>query len=172
MLQTLQGDRTLIQAGALLCLLPCCLHESSLPSNDLLDSLSPENEQKEREKGKDEPDSFPPKSLDSTRKMPKALPVITAPEKSSKPSALTAAPGAVALRPHSPSMESKMKSEQGSTVLEELRIQLRELRATVELMKSQHKQEMKQLVGELDEEKKIRLSLQMDVENIKKVLSK
>ncbi|XP_060717294.1 SH3 domain-containing kinase-binding protein 1 isoform X3 [Tachysurus vachellii] len=145
---------------------------SSLPSNDLLDSLSTENEQKEREKGKDEPDSFPPKSLDSTRKMPKALPVITAPEKSSKPSTLTTAPGAVALRPHSPSMESKMKSEQGSTVMEELKIQLRELRATVELMKSQHKQEMKQLVSELDEEKKIRLSLQMDVENIKKVLSK
>lgn len=62
-----------------------------------------------------------------------------APEKSSKPSGLTATPGAVALRPHSPSMEAKMKSEQGSTMLEELRSQLRELRATVELMKSQHK---------------------------------
>ncbi|MCJ8745898.1 hypothetical protein PDJAM_G00135730 [Pangasius djambal] len=145
---------------------------SSLSSSDLLDSLSPEDEQREREKGKDEPDSFSPRSLDNTRKMPKALPIITAPEKSSKPSSLTTPPGAAALRPHSPSMEAKMKSEQGSTVLEELRAQLRELRATVELMKSQHKQEMKQLVSELDEEKKIRLSLQMDVENIKKVLSK
>ncbi|MCI4391643.1 hypothetical protein PGIGA_G00136970 [Pangasianodon gigas] len=145
---------------------------SSLSSSDLLDSLSPEDEQREREKGKDEPDSFPPRSLDNTRKMPKALPIITAPEKSSKPSSLTTTPGAAALRPHSPSIEAKMKSEQGSTVLEELRAQLRELRATVELMKSQHKQEMKQLVSELDEEKKIRLSLQMDVENIKKVLSK
>ncbi|XP_058232517.1 SH3 domain-containing kinase-binding protein 1 isoform X2 [Hemibagrus wyckioides] len=145
---------------------------SSVPSNDLLDSLSLENEPREREKGKDEPDSFPPKPLDSTRKMPKALPVITAPEKSSKPSTLTTAPSATALRPHSPSMEAKMKNEQGSTTMEELRNQLRELRSTVELMKSQHKQEMKQLVSELDEEKKIRLSLQMDVENIKKVLSK
>ncbi|KAK3515486.1 hypothetical protein QTP70_023620 [Hemibagrus guttatus] len=145
---------------------------SSVPSNDLLDSLPLENEQREREKGKDEPDSFPPKPLDSTRKMPKALPVITAPEKSSKPSTLTTAPGAAALRPHSPSMEGKMKNEQGSTTMEELRNQLRELRATVELMKSQHKQEMKQLVSELDEEKKIRLSLQMDIENLKKVISK
>ncbi|XP_060755683.1 SH3 domain-containing kinase-binding protein 1 [Neoarius graeffei] len=145
---------------------------SSVSSPDLLDSLSLEDEQREKGKGKDEPDSFPPKPQDNTRKMPKALPIITAPEKSSKPSTLTATPGAAALRPHSPSMEAKIKSDQGSTTLEELRAQLRELRAIVELMKSQHKQEMKQLVSELDEEKKIRLSLQMDVENIKKVLSK
>ncbi|TTX55687.1 SH3 domain-containing kinase-binding protein 1 [Bagarius yarrelli] len=92
--------------------------------------------------------------------------VSKAPEKSSKPSGLSTSPGAPAL------METKVKSEQGSNILEELRVQLRELRATVELMKSQHKQEMKQLVSELDDEKKIRLSLQMDVENIKKVLSK
>lgn len=64
---------------------------------------------------------------------------LQAPEKSSKPSTLTATPGAAALRPHSPSMEAKMKSDQGSTTLEELRAQLRELRAIVELMKSQHK---------------------------------
>ncbi|KAF4075621.1 hypothetical protein AMELA_G00220890 [Ameiurus melas] len=142
------------------------LTPSSFSGTDLLDLQSPEDEQREREKGKEEPDSLPPRSLDSTRKMPKALPFIIAPEKASKPTPPTA------LRPHSPSVEAKMKSEQGSNMLEELRTQLRELRATVELMKSQHKQEMKQLVSELDEEKKMRLSLQMDVENIKKVLPK
>uniref|UniRef100_A0A8B9KZ71 Uncharacterized protein n=1 Tax=Astyanax mexicanus TaxID=7994 RepID=A0A8B9KZ71_ASTMX len=70
--------------------------------------------------------------------------------------------GSAALRPHSPSMDTKGKGEQGPT-LDELKTQLRELRATVELMKSQ--QEMKQLVSELDEEKRIRLSLQVTVKH-------
>ncbi|XP_010774460.1 SH3 domain-containing kinase-binding protein 1 [Notothenia coriiceps] len=56
--------------------------------------------------------------------------------------------------------------------LEELRNQLRDLRASVELLKSQHRQEMKQLTNALDEEKKIRVSLQMEVDHIKKSLSK
>lgn len=64
---------------------------------------------------------------------------LQAPERSFKPSTLAPTPGPIALRPHSPSMEAKMKSEQGSTTLEELRAQLRELKTTVELMKSQHK---------------------------------
>ncbi|XP_026863887.2 SH3 domain-containing kinase-binding protein 1 [Electrophorus electricus] len=160
---------------------------SSLSSPDLLESSSLEEEKREREKGKEEQDSFTPKSLDSSRKMSKAVPVITTPDKSSLPpkplthsvssgpggaSLLPAQAGSATLRPHSPSMEGRGKGEQGSPTLDELRAQLRDLRATVELMKSQHKQEMKQLVRELDEEKKIRLSLQMDVEHIKKLLSK
>lgn len=51
--------------------------QSSLSSPDLLDSPSPEEERREREKGKEEQDSFTPKSLDNSRKMPKAVPVIT-----------------------------------------------------------------------------------------------
>ncbi|XP_007555786.1 SH3 domain-containing kinase-binding protein 1 isoform X3 [Poecilia formosa] len=56
--------------------------------------------------------------------------------------------------------------------LEELRNQLRDLRASIELLKHQHRQEMKQLANALDEEKKIRVSLQVEVEHIKKSLSK
>ncbi|XP_016337533.1 SH3 domain-containing kinase-binding protein 1-like isoform X3 [Sinocyclocheilus anshuiensis] len=80
--------------------------------------------------------------------------------------------GSAGLRPHSPSVDVRVKNEQGATTLEELRAQLRDLKGTVELMKSQHKQEIKQLVSELDEEKRIRISLQMEVEQIKKSLSK
>ncbi|KAM4718667.1 SH3 domain-containing kinase-binding protein 1 [Anableps anableps] len=58
------------------------------------------------------------------------------------------------------------------TTLEELRNQLRDLRASIELLKHQHRQEMKQLAGALDEEKKMRISLQVEVEHIKKSLSK
>ncbi|KAK2870176.1 hypothetical protein Q8A67_024568 [Cirrhinus molitorella] len=157
---------------------------SSLSSPDLLDSPSPEEERRDKELGKEEQDSYTPKSFDSSKKMLKAVPVITAPEKSSLPPKPSAPPsssgsigaslyqGSAGLRPHSPSVDTRVKNEQGAATLEELRAQLRDLKGTVELMKSQHKQEIKQLVSELDEEKRIRISLQMEVEQIKKSLSK
>lgn len=147
---------------------------SSLSSPDLLDSPSPEEERRDKEMGKEEQDSFTPKTLDNSKKMPKAVPIITAPEKSSlppKPSAPPSSSGS-SLRPHSPSVDARGKNEHGAATLEELKAQLRDLKGTVELMKSQHKQEIKQLVSELDEEKRIRISLQMEVEQIKKSLSK
>ncbi|XP_058622189.1 SH3 domain-containing kinase-binding protein 1 isoform X2 [Onychostoma macrolepis] len=157
---------------------------SSLSSPDLLDSPSPEEERRDKEMGKEEQDSFTPKSFDNSKKMPKAVPVITAPEKSPLPPKPSAPPsssgsggaslhqGSAGLRPHSPSVDARVKNEQGAATLEELRAQLRDLKGSVELMKSQHKQEIKQLVSELDEEKRIRISLQMEVEQIKKSLSK
>lgn len=54
--------------------------------------------------------------------------------------------------------------------VEELRAQVRELRSIIETMKDQQKREIKQLLSELDEEKKIRLRLQMEVNDIKKAL--
>ncbi|XP_039540940.1 SH3 domain-containing kinase-binding protein 1-like [Pimephales promelas] len=156
---------------------------SSLSSPDLLDSPSPEEERRDKEIGKEEQDSFTPKTIDNSKKIPKAVPIITGPEKSSLPPKPSVPPsssgssgaslhqGAAGLRPHSPSVDARGKSEQGST-LDELKAQLRDLKGTVELMKSQHKQEIKQLVSELDEEKRIRISLQMEVEQIKKSLSK
>ncbi|XP_056594689.1 SH3 domain-containing kinase-binding protein 1 isoform X1 [Triplophysa dalaica] len=152
---------------------------SSLSSPDLLDSPSPEEERRDKE----EQDTFPPKSFDNSKKMPKAVPVITGPEKTALPpkpsipasscsSGASLQQGGASLRPRSPSTDARGKNEQGTATLEELRAQLRELRGTVELMKSQHKQEIKQLVSELDDEKRIRISLQMEVEQIKKSLSK
>lgn len=54
--------------------------------------------------------------------------------------------------------------------IEELKMQVRELRTIIETMKDQQKREIKQLLSELDEEKKIRLRLQMEVNDIKKAL--
>ncbi|RXN17105.1 SH3 domain-containing kinase-binding 1 isoform X1 [Labeo rohita] len=119
-----------------------------------------------------------------TDRRPRSQIFTSAPEKSSLPPKPSAPPsssgstgsslhlGSAGLRPHSPSVDTRVKNEQGSTSLEELKAQLRDLKGTVELMKSQHKQEIKQLVSELDEEKRIRVSLQMEVEQIKKSLSK
>lgn len=76
-------------------------------------------------------------------------------------------------RPNSPSKfntDMKPKSDKSQDAIEELRIQVKELRSFIELMKSQHKKEITQLMNELDEEKKIRISLQLEVEGIKKAL--
>ncbi|XP_061613920.1 SH3 domain-containing kinase-binding protein 1 isoform X2 [Phyllopteryx taeniolatus] len=115
----------------------------------------------------------------------KGLPVISVPESKSQAAAKSssslnppAGPGRRPASPSSPSAcpspspELRQSSPATAPTLEELRRQLRELRSAVELLKSQHRQEMKQLAGTLDEEKKIRLSLQMEVEHIKKILSK
>ncbi|KAM6953789.1 SH3 domain-containing kinase-binding protein 1 [Aplochiton taeniatus] len=95
-----------------------------------------------------------------------------------KPTSLLPPPNSPGSRPISPSTSSLSPSPEARLspltppTLEELRGQLRELRSSVELLKSQHRQEMKQLASELDEEKRIRLGLQMEVEHIKKSLSK
>uniref|UniRef100_A0A8C4V8L6 SH3 domain-containing kinase-binding protein 1 n=1 Tax=Falco tinnunculus TaxID=100819 RepID=A0A8C4V8L6_FALTI len=74
--------------------------------------------------------------------------------------------GTTGHRSNSPSLfgtEGKPKTEhlsQGQTALEELRTQIKELRTIIETMKDQQKKEIKQLLSELDEEKKIRLRLQ------------
>ncbi|XP_054021881.1 SH3 domain-containing kinase-binding protein 1 isoform X2 [Dryobates pubescens] len=84
--------------------------------------------------------------------------------------------GTTGHRSNSPSLfgtEGKPKTEhliQGQTALEELRTQIKELRTIIETMKDQQKKEIKQLLSELDEEKKIRLRLQMEVNDIKKAL--
>uniref|UniRef100_A0A5F8H0P6 SH3 domain-containing kinase-binding protein 1 n=1 Tax=Monodelphis domestica TaxID=13616 RepID=A0A5F8H0P6_MONDO len=84
--------------------------------------------------------------------------------------------GTTSHRSNSPSLfsiEGKPKTEQlsyGQSAMEELRTQVKELRTIIETMKDQQKREIKQLLSELDEEKKIRLRLQMEVNDIKKVL--
>uniref|UniRef100_A0A4W5NRF7 Osteoclast-stimulating factor 1 n=1 Tax=Hucho hucho TaxID=62062 RepID=A0A4W5NRF7_9TELE len=89
--------------------------------------------------------------------------------------------GTLALRPTSPSPSTVNHTSSGlspsperrpTPTLEELRGQLRELRASVELLKSQHRQEMKQMSSDLEEEKRIRITLQIEVEQIKKSLAK
>ncbi|CAK6968589.1 SH3 domain-containing kinase-binding protein 1 [Scomber scombrus] len=112
----------------------------------------------------------------------KGVPTISAPDSKAplpaKPSVLNP-PNSSGHRSVSPSSSSGLTpspelrhSPMTPPTLEELKNQLRDLRASVDLLKSQHRQEMKQLASALDEEKKIRLSLQMEVEHIKKNLGK
>ncbi|XP_026228111.1 uncharacterized protein si:dkey-71d15.2 isoform X2 [Anabas testudineus] len=56
--------------------------------------------------------------------------------------------------------------------LEQLQTELRVLRDQFEQMKSQHNKEIKLLMNELDEEKRIRLTLQMEIQRMKKHMSK
>ncbi|XP_039982275.1 SH3 domain-containing kinase-binding protein 1 isoform X2 [Xiphias gladius] len=150
---------------------------ASLSGTDL-DSPTLED-RKEKERGKEEPESLSTRSADVSLR--KGVPNISAPDSKAslptKPSVLT--PPNSGHRPASPSSSSGLSpspelrhSPLSPQTLEELRSQLRDLRTSIELLKSQHRQEMKQLAGALDEEKKIRVSLQMEVEHIKKNLSK
>ncbi|XP_058614982.1 SH3 domain-containing kinase-binding protein 1 isoform X2 [Onychostoma macrolepis] len=52
---------------------------------------------------------------------------------------------------------------QGPGTMEQMRAELRELRDELDTLKTQHKKEIKLLMNELDEEKKMRLSLQVSV---------
>ncbi|MCJ8741255.1 hypothetical protein PDJAM_G00068730 [Pangasius djambal] len=60
----------------------------------------------------------------------------------------------------------------GPPTLQKLNVELQDMREELELLKTQHKKEIKLLMNELDEEKKMRLSLQVEVERLKKHLSK
>lgn len=167
------------------------LTSSSLSSPDFFDSPSPEEE-------KEEHVSIAHKTIDVSRKSRTVTISQVSDNKTSlppKPGGLASgsnvqpslspspspgfhsiAMGTTGHRSNSPSLfgtEGKPKTEhlsQGQTALEELRTQIKELRTIIETMKDQQKKEIKQLLSELDEEKKIRLRLQMEVNDIKKAL--
>ncbi|XP_032082483.1 SH3 domain-containing kinase-binding protein 1 isoform X2 [Thamnophis elegans] len=162
---------------------------SSLSSPDFFDSPSPEDE-------KEEQVSISHKVVEPLKKAKTVTISLVSDNKVSlptKPGSLTSGSalssslssssilhptsvGTTGHRSNSPSLfttEGKLKtdhSSQGETVLEELRSQVKELRTIIETMKDQQKKEIKQLLSELDEEKKIRLRLQMEVNDIKKAL--
>ncbi|KAF7660202.1 hypothetical protein LDENG_00286080 [Lucifuga dentata] len=152
---------------------------SSLSTLDLMDSPALED-RKEKDRGKEEQESVSSRSAEVSLR--KGVPTISVSDSKSqlppKPAVLPPH-NTSSHRPASPSSSSALSpspelrpSPLTPPMLDELRNQLRDLRTSVELLKSQHRQEMKQLVSVLDEEKKIRISLQMEVEHIKKNLSK
>ncbi|XP_031652488.1 SH3 domain-containing kinase-binding protein 1 isoform X5 [Oncorhynchus kisutch] len=158
---------------------------SSLSSIDLLNFPAVEEEKSEKDREKEEEqDSLCPRPVDVSKR--KALPTITVPDSKCllppKPAVLPPlSTGSLALHSTSPPPSTVNHTSSGlspsperrpTPTLEELRGQLRELRASVELLKSQHRQEMKQLSSDLEEEKRIRITLQIEVEQIKKSLAK
>ncbi|NXA83142.1 SH3K1 protein, partial [Thryothorus ludovicianus] len=158
------------------------LTSSSLSSPDFFDSPSPEDEKEEHvslthktlevsrksrtvtiSQVSDNKTSLPPKPgglASASNVQPSLSPSLS-------PGFHSIAMGTTVHRSNSPSLfgtEGKPKTEhlsQGQTALEELRTQIRELRTIIETMKDQQKKEIKQLLSELDEEKKIRLRLQV-----------
>ncbi|KAM9041837.1 SH3 domain-containing kinase-binding protein 1 isoform 7-T7 [Megaptera novaeangliae] len=167
------------------------LTSSSLSSPDIFDSPSPEED-------KEEHVSLAHRGVDASKKTSKTVTISQvsdnkaslppkpgtmaagsggpAPLSSAAPSPLSSSLGTVGHRANSPSLfgaEGKPKMEptaSSQAAVEELRTQVRELRNIIETMKDQQKREIKQLLSELDEEKKIRLRLQMEVNDIKKAL--
>ncbi|XP_014982530.2 SH3 domain-containing kinase-binding protein 1 isoform X1 [Macaca mulatta] len=167
------------------------LTSSSLSSPDIFDSPSPEED-------KEEHISLAHRGVDASKKTSKTVTISQvsdnkasllpkpgtmaaggggpAPLSSAVPSPLSSSLGTAGHRANSPSLfgtEGKPKMEPAASsqaAVEELRTQVRELRSIIDTMKDQQKREIKQLLSELDEEKKIRLRLQMEVNDIKKAL--
>uniref|UniRef100_A0A673VRQ7 SH3 domain containing kinase binding protein 1 n=1 Tax=Suricata suricatta TaxID=37032 RepID=A0A673VRQ7_SURSU len=168
------------------------LTSSSLSSPDIFDSPSPEED-------KEEHVSLAHRGVEASKKTSKTVTISQvsdnkaslppkpgtmaagggggpAPLSSATSSPLSSSLGTAGHRANSPSLfgsEGKPKMEptaSSQAAVEELRTQVRELRSIIETMKDQQKREIKQLLSELDEEKKIRLRLQMEVNDIKKAL--
>ncbi|XP_036083035.1 SH3 domain-containing kinase-binding protein 1 isoform X2 [Rousettus aegyptiacus] len=168
------------------------LTSSSLSSPDIFDSPSPEED-------KEEHVSLAHRGVDTSKKTSKTVTISQVSDNKAPlppkpgtmataggggpaslslaaPSPMSSSLGTAGHRANSPSLfstEGKPKMEPVSSSLaavEELRTQVRELRSIIETMKDQQKREIKQLLSELDEEKKIRLRLQMEVNDIKKTL--
>lgn len=96
-----------------------------------------------------------------------------------QPSASSSAPSFSSLLPKAlsavlhPTLPPGLSSDQHTPPnLEQLQTELRDLRDQFSQMKSQHNKEIKLLMNELDEEKRIRLTLQMEIQRIKKHMSK
>ncbi|XP_060263703.1 SH3 domain-containing kinase-binding protein 1 isoform X6 [Ovis aries] len=158
------------------------LTSSSLSSPDIFDSPSPEED-------KEEHVLLAHRGVDASKKTSKTVTISQvsdnkaslppkpgtmaaggggpAPLSSAASSPLSSSLGTVGHRANSPSLfgtEGKPKMEpvaSSQAAMEELRTQVRELRSIIETMKDQQKREIKQLLSELDEEKKIRLRLQV-----------
>lgn len=167
------------------------LTSSSLSSPDIFDSPSPEED-------KEEHISLAHRGIDVSKKTSKTVTISQVSDNKAslppKPGTMAAASsgppslssvasspmssslGTAGQRASSPSLfgtEGKPKMEPAASsqaAIEELKMQVRELRTIIETMKDQQKREIKQLLSELDEEKKIRLRLQMEVNDIKKAL--
>ncbi|KAM4701656.1 SH3 domain-containing kinase-binding protein 1 [Discoglossus pictus] len=162
------------------------LTSSSLSSPDFFDSPSPEED-------RDELTNLSNRATEPSKKTPRSA---TTPQVTDNRTVLPPKPGGLissvsfshggsgapsafhsvassSHRSNSPSFgnaEGRQKIDHSQTPLEELQTQVKELRSIIETMKDQQKKEIKQLLSELDEEKKIRLRLQMDVNEIKKSL--
>uniref|UniRef100_A0A8C2Z6G7 Osteoclast-stimulating factor 1 n=1 Tax=Cyclopterus lumpus TaxID=8103 RepID=A0A8C2Z6G7_CYCLU len=119
-------------------------------------------------KEKAEPESVPQRPVEVSLR--KGVPSVRVPDSKAPPPAKPSvlAPPSAGHRPTSPSSSSGLSpspelrhSPLTPPTLEELRNQLRDLRSSVELLKNQHRQEMKHLTNALDDERKIRVSLQV-----------
>ncbi|XP_078265591.1 SH3 domain-containing kinase-binding protein 1 isoform X3 [Rhinoraja longicauda] len=158
----------------------------TLSSPDYLDSpVSQEDEREEQERIEFESNTARVKEV--IKKAHRPIPLLPGSDKTLPPKPgipilpsgsnihtfhhnLTSAGGQRSNLPVQYSTDLKPKSDKNQDPIDELKAQVKELRSFIEMMKSQHKKEITQLMNELDEEKKIRISLQMEVEGIKKAL--
>ncbi|XP_034406837.1 SH3 domain-containing kinase-binding protein 1 [Cyclopterus lumpus] len=128
-----------------------------------------------KENQSEDPDSLTPQeNAQETRHNGAALPAA-APTRVPMQSFTSLLPKALSAVLHlaaPPGLNSDPQPSRSPPNLEQLQTELRDLRDQFELMKSQHNKEIHLLMNELDEEKRIRLTLQMEIQRMKKHMSK
>ncbi|XP_061595544.1 SH3 domain-containing kinase-binding protein 1 [Cololabis saira] len=117
-----------------------------------------------------EANSVPTQSLPSL--LPEVLSAVLHPDVPPGPTSDPPGPPQAPPGPTSALQPSRDPDKNAPPNLKRLQTELRDLRDQLEQMKSQHNKEIKLLMNELDEEKRIRLTLQMEIQRIKKHMSK
>ncbi|XP_063750622.1 SH3 domain-containing kinase-binding protein 1 isoform X2 [Eleginops maclovinus] len=109
---------------------------------------------------------------ENSQEMSQNGPAAAAPKSVSTQSLTSLLPKALSAVLYPTGRNSDPQTSRSPPSLEQVQSDLRELRNQFELMKSQHNKEIKLLMSELDEEKRIRLTLQMEMQRMKKHMSK
>ncbi|XP_056267547.1 SH3 domain-containing kinase-binding protein 1 [Pseudoliparis swirei] len=122
----------------------------------------------------EEPDSFTPQETRRDEASPPAAAAAASPPTPTQSftSLLPRALSAVLHLAAPPGLAADPQPGRTPPGLGQLQAELRDLRDQFELMKSQHNKEIHLLMNELDEEKRIRLTLQMEIQRMKKHMYK
>ncbi|XP_068457539.1 SH3 domain-containing kinase-binding protein 1 [Clinocottus analis] len=138
-------------------------------------------EEERKETRSEEPDSVTPQENAQETRQNESTPSASVKEKAAAPktfpvqsfsSLLPKALSAALHLPAPPGLSSDPQPSRNTPNLQQLQTDLKDLRDQFELMKSQHNKEIHLLMNELDEEKRIRLTLQMEIQRMKKHMSK
>ncbi|TNN41125.1 SH3 domain-containing kinase-binding protein 1 [Liparis tanakae] len=124
---------------------------------------------------REEPDSLTPRETRRDEASPPAAAAAAASPPSPTQSFTSLLPRALSAVLHlaaPPGRDADPQPGRTPPGLGQLQAELRDLRDQFELMKSQHNKEIHLLMNELDEEKRIRLTLQMEIQRMKKHMYK
>ncbi|KAJ4929522.1 hypothetical protein JOQ06_018546 [Pogonophryne albipinna] len=135
-------------------------------------ALMMEEEEKQKQSQEIDSSSLQENSQEMSQSGPSLPASAAAPKSVSTQSVTSLLPKALSAVLYPTGRSSDPQQSRSPASLEQVQSELRELRDQFQLMKRQHNKEIKLLMSELDEEKRIRLTIQMEMQRMKKHMSK